>query len=90
MTTSKNKPGYQNRKYTTYFSVKDIAVSREFYVSKLGFEEAEWGDNNFTSVSRDHCGIYLCRGDREIPERGYGSALMAIYFHYTMNYREKK
>src|SRR4030095_8524769 len=48
-------------------SVKDIAVSREFYVEKLGFKEAAWGDNNFTSISRDNCGIYLCRGEQGNP-----------------------
>jgi predicted enzyme related to lactoylglutathione lyase len=31
-------------------------------VDKLGFKNAAWGDDNFTSVNRDGAGIYLCRG----------------------------
>jgi len=30
----------------------------------LGSENASWGTDNFTSVSRDQAGIYLCRGDQ--------------------------
>jgi len=48
-------------------SVENMAVSRDFYVNKLGFEEAVWGDDNFTSISRDNCGIYLCRGEQGNP-----------------------
>jgi predicted lactoylglutathione lyase len=43
-------------------SVKNIEASRVFYIELLGFQEAPWGDDNFTSVSRDNCGIYLCKG----------------------------
>ena len=48
-------------------SVKDMAVSRNFYVNVLGFKEADWGDNNFTSMTRDNCGMYLCRGQQGNP-----------------------
>lgn len=48
-------------------SVKDMNVSRAFYVDILGFKEAEWGDDNFTSVSRDKSGIYLCKGEQGNP-----------------------
>ena len=34
-------------------SVKDMTVSRAFYKDILGFEEADWGNDNFTSISRD-------------------------------------
>jgi catechol 2,3-dioxygenase-like lactoylglutathione lyase family enzyme len=47
--------------------VKNMQVSRDFYINILGFEEADWGDDNFTSISRDDCGIYLCRGEQGNP-----------------------
>lgn len=33
-----------------------------FYVDQLGFQNAPWGGDDFTSVNRDRAGIYLCRG----------------------------
>ncbi len=45
-------------------SVRNMSVSRAFYVDILGFNEAEWGDDNFTSLQRDNCGIYLCKGEQ--------------------------
>ncbi|PYT25645.1 MAG: bleomycin resistance family protein [Acidobacteria bacterium] len=44
--------------------VEDMQVSLRFYVDKLGFENASWGNDNFTSVSRDRAAIYLCQGDQ--------------------------
>jgi uncharacterized glyoxalase superfamily protein PhnB len=44
--------------------VENINASLRFYVDKLGFENASWGSDDFTSVNRDHAGIYLCRGDQ--------------------------
>ncbi len=48
-------------------SVKDMNVSRAFYVGILGFKEVEWGSDNFTSVNRDSGGIYLCKGGQGNP-----------------------
>jgi predicted enzyme related to lactoylglutathione lyase len=42
--------------------VEDMKASLRFYVDQLGFKNAAWGDDNFTSVNRDSAGIYLCRG----------------------------
>jgi uncharacterized glyoxalase superfamily protein PhnB len=42
--------------------VADIATSIQYYVGVLGFTNAEWGNDDFTSVSRDGAAIYLCRG----------------------------
>lgn len=42
--------------------VSDMAKSLRFYVDILGFKNAEWGDDNFTSVNRDSTGLYLCKG----------------------------
>lgn len=43
-------------------TVKDMNTSRAFYKDILGFEEATWGTDDFTSMNRENAGIYLCRG----------------------------
>ena len=48
-------------------SVKDMAASRHFYKDILGFEEAYWGTDAFTSISRDHSGVYLCKSGQGNP-----------------------
>lgn len=67
MTTAKNNLDIHIENIQPILSVKDIGVSREFYVNTLGFEEAEWGDDNFTSITRDNCAIYLSRGEQGNP-----------------------
>lgn len=47
---------------TPIFRVEDMARSLRFYVDQLGFSNAEWGSEEFTCVTRDDAGIYLCRG----------------------------
>lgn len=42
--------------------VEDMRAAVDFYVEKLGFRNAPWGTDDFTSVNRDRAGIYLCRG----------------------------
>jgi predicted enzyme related to lactoylglutathione lyase len=42
--------------------VEDIGRSLGFYVDNLGFTNAAWGNEDFTSISRDGASIYLCRG----------------------------
>jgi uncharacterized glyoxalase superfamily protein PhnB len=39
-----------------------MAISVRYYVEVLGFKNADWGNDDFTSVNRDRAGIYLCRG----------------------------
>jgi catechol 2,3-dioxygenase-like lactoylglutathione lyase family enzyme len=41
--------------------VESMEASLHFYVGVLGFKNAEWGNDDFTSVNRDRAGIYLCR-----------------------------
>ena len=64
-------------------SVKDMAVSRNFYVNVLGFKEADWGDDNFTSMTRDNCGMYLCRGQQGNPGTwiwvGFDGDIFSLY-----------
>jgi catechol 2,3-dioxygenase-like lactoylglutathione lyase family enzyme len=42
--------------------VENMQAAVAFYVNKLGFANAEWGTDEFTSVTRDRAGIYLCKG----------------------------
>jgi predicted enzyme related to lactoylglutathione lyase len=42
--------------------VENMAAALRFYVDILGFQNAEWGTDDFTSINRDSQGIYLCRG----------------------------
>ncbi len=51
---------------TPILNVKDISISLAFYVDILGFKNAEWGDDNFTSINRDNTGLYLCRGGQGV------------------------
>jgi catechol 2,3-dioxygenase-like lactoylglutathione lyase family enzyme len=44
-----------------------MRASVRYYVDVLGFRNAEWGNDDFTSVTRDSAGIYLCRGDQGQP-----------------------
>ena len=44
--------------------VSDMKASLHYYVDVLGFRNAEWGSEDFTFVTLDGAGIYLCRGER--------------------------
>ena len=44
--------------------VENMQASLRFYLDLLGFENASWGSDDFTHVSRDGRGIYLSRGDQ--------------------------
>jgi predicted enzyme related to lactoylglutathione lyase len=46
------------------FRVENMQTSLDFYVDLLGFENASWGNDDFTHVLRDGRGIYLSRGDQ--------------------------
>jgi predicted enzyme related to lactoylglutathione lyase len=39
-----------------------MKASLQYYVEVLGFRNADWGTEDFTTVNRDGAGIYLCRG----------------------------
>ncbi len=53
--------------------VENISASLKFYVGLLGFQNASWGNENFTHISRGGAGIYLARG-----EQGAGRAWVWI------------
>jgi len=47
---------------TPILRVENMKTALTFYVDKLGFQNASWGTEDFTSVNRDRASIYLCRG----------------------------
>jgi predicted enzyme related to lactoylglutathione lyase len=53
--------------------VENMEASLRFYVGVLGFENASWGNEAFTSVRRDGAALYLCR-----REQGRGRAWVWI------------
>lgn len=56
------KTKYRVEGISTILSVQNMSKSRAFYKDILGFEEAEWGNDNFTAFSRNGEGMYLCKG----------------------------
>jgi catechol 2,3-dioxygenase-like lactoylglutathione lyase family enzyme len=48
------------------FRVRDLAASREYYVSKLGFK-VDWEAPPVVCVSNGRCAIFLCDGDQGNP-----------------------
>jgi catechol 2,3-dioxygenase-like lactoylglutathione lyase family enzyme len=42
--------------------ITNMRASVRYYVDVLGFRNADWGSDDFTSVNRDRAGIYRCRG----------------------------
>ena len=48
-------------------SVADMARSVRYYVEVLGLENAEWGGDDFTCVTRDQAAVYLSEGDQGQP-----------------------
>jgi catechol 2,3-dioxygenase-like lactoylglutathione lyase family enzyme len=47
--------------------VSDMAGSIRYYTEVLGFTNEEWGDEQFTCVTRDGASIYLSNGDQGCP-----------------------
>jgi len=68
---------------TPILYVADMQASLAFYVDVLGFEKADWGDDNFTSVNRDNTGLYLCKGAQGLPGTwiwiGFGGDIFELH-----------
>lgn len=64
--------------------VEDMKRAVEFYADKLGFTNASWAMEDFTSVNRDKAGIYLCRGGQ-----GLGKAWAWIGVEDVIKLREE-
>jgi catechol 2,3-dioxygenase-like lactoylglutathione lyase family enzyme len=63
----KNEDRFHIENIAPILRVSDMAKSLRFYVDILGFKNAEWGDEYFTSVQRDNTGLYLCQGGQGQP-----------------------
>jgi catechol 2,3-dioxygenase-like lactoylglutathione lyase family enzyme len=48
---------------TPVLRVHDVAASRDYYVQTLGFK-VNFETEDFISVSRGRCGLFLCQGDQ--------------------------
>ena len=57
---------YRIENITPILYVGDMAKSLAFYVDILGFKNADWGNDNFTSINRGNMGLYLCKGGQGI------------------------
>jgi catechol 2,3-dioxygenase-like lactoylglutathione lyase family enzyme len=57
-----NEPRTRFENSAPILKVTDMSVSLRYYIDVLGFRNADWGNDDFTSVQRDAAGIYLCRG----------------------------
>jgi catechol 2,3-dioxygenase-like lactoylglutathione lyase family enzyme len=64
--------------------VENMQASLRFYVDSLGFKNADWGSDDFTSVSRDGAAIYLSLGDQ-----GRGGAWVWIGVEDVRQLREE-
>jgi len=64
--------------------VEDMNRAIEFYVEKLGFKNAEWAMEEFTSVNRDKAGIYLC-----LRGQGLGKAWIWVGVGDVVRLREE-
>ena len=49
---------------TPILRVENMQAALDFYVNKLGFKNVEWGNDEFTSISRDSACLFLCVGDQ--------------------------
>ena len=54
-------PGARFEGAAPILRVADMTTSVRYYVDVLGFRNADWGTDDFTSVNRDAAGIYLSR-----------------------------
>jgi predicted enzyme related to lactoylglutathione lyase len=59
--TDKNLSNFRVENVSVILYVKDMKESLAFYKGILGFKNADWGDENFTSINRDKTGLYLCK-----------------------------
>ncbi|HEY4357224.1 MAG TPA: VOC family protein [Acidobacteriaceae bacterium] len=64
--------------------VENIARSLRFYVDILGFENVEWGTDDFTRINRGKSCIFLCR-----QAQGAGRAWMWVGIDDTARLHEE-
>ena len=57
MIDEERQPSFRVENIQAILPVRDMDESLAFYVGILGFKEADWGNDGFTSVSRDDSAI---------------------------------
>jgi catechol 2,3-dioxygenase-like lactoylglutathione lyase family enzyme len=84
----KEKLPIQIENIVPILSVRDMHVSRAFYVDLLGFKEATWGSDHFTHFGRDNGGIYVCQGAQGSPGAwiwiGFDGDMLSLYNQLQM------
>jgi catechol 2,3-dioxygenase-like lactoylglutathione lyase family enzyme len=65
--TKSGPSNFRVENVTPILYVKDMSQSLLFYIDILGFKNADWGDDNFTSINRENTGLYLCKGGQGLP-----------------------
>ena len=69
---------------TPVLRVNDVAASRDYYVRALGFK-INFETEDFVSVSRGRCCLFLCEGDQGHPGAWVwidGQDVDALYMEY--------
>lgn len=65
--TDKARSGTRFEHADPILRVANMRNSLRYYVDILGFQNAAWGSDDFTCVTRDGAAIHLCRGDQGAP-----------------------
>jgi catechol 2,3-dioxygenase-like lactoylglutathione lyase family enzyme len=79
----RDKLGIRIEGVQAILSVRDMQASRAFYIDVLGFEEAEWGTDDFTSSIANMQAFIYARERREIREHGFGLGLTVTFISCT-------
>jgi catechol 2,3-dioxygenase-like lactoylglutathione lyase family enzyme len=69
---------------TPVLRVRDVAASRDYYVQALGFK-VNFETEDFVSISRGRCCLFLCEGDQGHPGTWVwidGQDIDALYGEY--------
>lgn len=82
-------PDFRIENVAPVLYVKDMALTLSFYVDILGFKNADWGDDNFTSINRDNTCLYLCRGGQGLPGTWVWIGFDGDIFSLHENLKEK-
>lgn len=82
-------PDFRIENVAPVLYVKDMAITLSFYVDILGFKNADWGDDNFTSINRDNTCLYLCRGGQGLPGTWVWIGFDGDIFSLHENLKEK-
>ena len=75
---------------TPILRVRSMATSLNYYVEILGFRNAEWGTELFTSVNRDGAAIYLCQGNQGVSWKTWTDTCFASDLNRVLTFHSLK